>query len=283
MSVLPAEVIAASRHEHLVLYDPAAIRADVPVDPDLEAQDPKPLLPSAIRDVAARGEALILHMPGEDCEARLKLFVDEDPPAPIPERSAVVLSGARLQVPTGTLRADGLEFLSRPGEVRTHSEATETVVPAGEYEIEVRELLSWKLRNRASHTLRGTRSSDRLAHTLVTAYTWVGILMLPGNLLIAPMVIAFFWRSRGWRGALTAAAIMLVIDVVVFGGFWLLEAAQKRFPALNRVAQADAAFERENPDIVVVLRRASLGAESRGAKAGVPAFGQILVDGRKGA
>jgi hypothetical protein len=278
---LAADLTAASRHDHLVLYDPAAIRPDVPVDPDLEAQDPNPLTASAIREVASRGEALILHMPGEDCEATLRVFVDEDPPQRVPQRSTVVLSGARLKVPTGKLRADGLEFLSRPGEVRTHSEATETTVPPGEYEVEVGELLSWKLKHRASQTRRGTRSSDRVAHTLVTAYTWLGIILLPANVLIAPMIVAFLWRSRGWRGALTAASVILAIDAVVFGGFWLLQAAQKRFPALTRITRADAAFERDNPDIVIVLRRQPPLATRASAAHAIPAYAQILLDERK--
>ena len=36
------ELSAASRHEHLGLYDPAAIPDTFPLDPDLEAQEPKP-------------------------------------------------------------------------------------------------------------------------------------------------------------------------------------------------------------------------------------------------
>jgi len=81
---MPTDVTAASRHEHLVLYDPAAIPPDLAVDPDLDAQDPKPLSASGIREVTSRGDALILHIPTEDCEARLRVFVDEDPPQPIP-------------------------------------------------------------------------------------------------------------------------------------------------------------------------------------------------------
>jgi hypothetical protein len=269
---MPTDVTAASRHQHLVLYDPAAIPPDLPVDPDLGAQDPKPLPASAIREVTSRGDALILHIPTEDCEARVRVFVDEDPPRPVAGRGALVISGARLKVPTGTLKADGLEFMARPGEVRKHSEAERIAVPPGDYEVEVRELMSWKIRHRTSSTRGGTGPGDRVAHRLVNVYTWIGIVLIPGNVLIAPIIVGVLWQSRGWRAGLAAASMILVIDAVVLGGFWALEAAQKRFPALSRIQRADAEFDRENPDIVVVLRRL-VGTSSRS----IPTFGQILL------
>ena len=55
---------------------------------------------------------------------------------------------------------------------------------------------------------------------------------------------------------------------VVFGGFGILKWAQRRLPILTRVNEADAAFELENPDIIVTLRPASAGADA-------PAFVRI--------
>lgn len=253
-----------------MLYDPAAIPANTPVDPDMQAQDPKLPPEAAIKDLAARGEALILHIPTEDCEARLRLFVDEEPPEPIQGRGAVVLRDAMLKVPSGVLKADGLEFLSRPGEIRQHSQAEEATIPAGNYSMEVRELFSWKLRNRAATTRSGSRPLERIVHRLVFLYTWVGIVLIPGNVLLAPIIVGGLWKARGWRSGLTAAAIVLAVDALVLSGFWLLEAAQKRFPMLTRVADAEAAFDRENPDIAVVLRRRA--APSDGSP---PAFARI--------
>jgi hypothetical protein len=269
---MPTDVTAASRHEHLVLYDPAAIPSDLPLDPDLEAQDPTPLPASVVRQVASRGEALILHIPTEDCEARLRVLVDEELPESIAGRGGLVISGARLKVPTGTLKADGLEFMTRPGEVRTHSGAERIAVPPGDYEVEVHELMTWKLRHRTSTTRGGTRRGDRVAQRLVTVYTWVGIVLIPGNVLIAPILVGSLWQAYGWRSGLAAASLILVIDAVVLGGFWLLESAQKRFPALSRVPRAEAGFEREHPDVVVVLRRRE-GA----ASTSIPTFGQIVL------
>ena len=61
-------------------------------------------------------------------------------------------------------------------------------------------------------------------------------------------------------------------DVVIVAGFWVLQAAQKRFPALSRIQDADAAFDLENPDVVVVLRRRADASHIR-----VPAFGEIRL------
>src|SRR5688500_8293564 len=116
---MPTDLTAASRHAHLVLYYPGALPSNLPVDPDLDAQDPKPLPAVAVRGVTERAEALVLHIPEEDCEARMRLFVNEDVPPSIVERGAPVVSGATLKVPTGTLRADGLEFMAPAGRVRT--------------------------------------------------------------------------------------------------------------------------------------------------------------------
>lgn len=271
---MQSEVTAASRHEHLALFDPAAIPVDTPVDPNLEAQDPKLPPKAAIMDLAARGQALIFHIPTEDCEARILLFVDEEPPEQVRNRAKVVLTGATLRVPSGLLKADGLEFLTRPGDARTHSEPDETEVPAGQYSVEVLNLLSWKVRQRIAEGRRGLGSLDKTIHRLVMSYTWLGIILIPGNVLVAPMVVMGFWRSLGWRGGLAAAAIIFAVDALVIGGFWVLQAAQKRLPILSRVAEADAAFERENPDIVVVLRTAASGAH-----AGPPAMATIGIRG----
>ena len=269
---MQAELTAASRHEHLVLFDPAAVPVDTPVDPDLEAQDPKLLPKAAIKDLAARGQALILHIPTEDCEARLRVFVDEQPTEQTRKRGKVVLAGAALHVPSGLLKADGLEFLTRPGEARTHSEAEQMTVPAGRYSVEVLELLSWKMRHRIAEGRRALGSLDKTIHRLVTTYTWLGIVLIPANIFVAPMVVMGFWRSRGWQAGLAAGAVVLAVDALVLGGFWVLQAAQKRLPILSRVADADAAFERENPDIIVVLRP---GASE--AQAGPPALAKVRI------
>jgi hypothetical protein len=58
----------------------------------------------------------------------------------------------------------------------------------------------------------------------------------------------------------------------VFGGFWMLEWARKNFPRIFRMADAEAAFDRDYPDIAIVLRRRAI--EARGS---VPTFVRIQL------
>lgn len=251
---LDVELTAASRREHLVLYDPQAIPADTPVDPDMEAEDPRLLPAEAMMQLASRGQAFVVHIPEEDCEARFRLFVDEAPAEEIRRKGQVLVTDARLRVPSGVVRADGLEFLCRPGESRTQSEPDEAAVPSGVYSLEVLSLWGWKAAHRIAEGRRGIGRAHRVLHTLVFTYTWLGIVMIPVNLFVAPMVVAWFWRRAGGAGTVRAVAVILAIDAVILAGFWLLDALKRRYARLFLVARADADFEAAHPDFVVVLR-----------------------------
>jgi hypothetical protein len=254
-----AGLTAASRHQHLVLYDPAAIPADTPVDPDLEAEDPRLLPAPAMMQLASGGHALVLHIPEEDCEARFGLFVDEEPPEVLRSRGEVVAAGARLRVPSGLLRADGLEFLCRPGENRPRYDPEEAAIPAGVYAMDVISLLRYKTAGRIAEGRRGIGRGHRIVHGLAMVYLWIAILTMAANFLVAPMVVAWFWKRGGWPGAAKAVAAILAMDAVILGGFHLLDALKKRHPDLFRVMDADAAFEAAHPDMVVVLRTSGDG------------------------
>jgi hypothetical protein len=251
------EATASSGHDHLVLYDPAAIPSDVPVDPDLEAQDPVPIGGPARLDLANRGLALILRLCSADCEATLRILVDEMPESFLRERAALTLDGALLRLPGGKLTIDGIEFLCRFGETRLHSEAEIFELPPGDYVVQVLNLIPWKEQNRTAEINRRTSRVDRLVNKAVQAYTWLGILLIPGNLLIAGPAVVVLLLAAGWRQALTLAAAIVVVDVLVLAGFWALDAASKIFPALIRAGDARLAFETENPDIVVCLQKAA--------------------------
>jgi hypothetical protein len=244
---------AASRCEHLVLYDPAAIPPDTPVDPDLEAQEPRLLPAAAMMDLASRGDALVLHVPEEDCEARFRLFVDEEPPADLRGKGSLLLAGSWLRVPSGRVRADGLEFLCPAGETRAHSQAEEAALPAGVYTLEVLNLMPWKAAHRVSEGRRGIGPMHRALNRLLVLYAILGAAMIPANLFLAPMVVAWFWKKQRWAGATRAVAVILVVDAVVLAGFWLLDASKRRYPGLFAVMDADAAFDAAHPDIVVVM------------------------------
>jgi hypothetical protein len=107
-------------------------------------------------------------------------------------------------------------------------------------------------------------------------YMWIGIVLIPLNVLAAPGLVGVLWQRRGWRSALWAAAVILAIDLVAFGGFAFLDpAGKKRFPILSRISDAETAFDLENPDIAVVLRTRNETFE------GAPAFAKIRLGGNR--
>jgi hypothetical protein len=248
-------VTATSRHEHLVLYDPAAIPPDTPVDPDLDAQNPKPLAESAMVRLAEQGLAVILRIALEDCQADLRIIIEETVDPYLRERAVQALGGAALRIPGGKLTIDGVEFLSRAGERRPHSEAACIAIPAGDYDIEVLNLMPWKSRHRALEAAKQTTSIDRMVGGIVAAYTWLGPLLIPANLLVAAPAVVVVWLISGWRTALTLAGLVLLLDALVLAGFWGLDIGSRWVPALRRRSDATSAFDAENPDVVVCLQR----------------------------
>ena len=266
------ELSASSRHRHLVLYDPAAIPKDIPVDPDLEAQDPNPAPKKAIRELAAHGHALVVRIPTEDCEATICLQIDQGIDDYFRKRGTVLVTDARLHVPSGEIKADGVEFIVRSGEVRTHSEAQSCRVPKGAYDVEVLELINWKLKNVEEEVRARTTRLERFSDRLIQAYTWCGILLFPSNLLIAPVAIGIAWASKGWGSALIVGGIVLAIDIVILGGFRILDRATRRFSFLSRVSQLHRTLEQDHPDIVVLLRTAPAGRVTQ-----VPTFAAVKL------
>lgn len=263
----------ASRYTHLVLYDPAAIPPDFPSDPDVESPEPKPPPTSAVTGLAADGRALVIHVPEGDCEASMRVVLDEDMPLHIRERGTVLVEGAPLTVPGGTLRADGVEFVQRPGETRPAAAGASLTIPTGEYLVDVIELVNWKLKNQSLIVSSGTTRLDRALHRLRTIYTWVGILMIPANVLGAPMLLIMAWQTGGWRRAAAMGLAILAVDAVLLAGFWTLQALEGRVPAWSRVGALQDAFEREHPDVTIVLTR----TRPQGAVPAAPAFADLTV------
>jgi hypothetical protein len=260
------DVTAGSRHEHLVLYDPAAIPPDTPVDPDLEEQDPKPLAASAMVRLAEQGLAVILRIAREDCQADLRLVVEENVASDLRERAVPALDGAVLRLPGGKLMVEGVEFLCRAGETRRHSEAEAIEVPAGDYQVQVLNLMPWKHRHRALEIEKKTTRCDRVVGRIVVAYTWLGIMLFPANVLVAPAAVLAAWLTSGWQFALVLAGALLLLDVLVLAGFWGLKFGSRWIPALKRRSEAELTFDAENPDVVVCLRR-WMGESTTPAKA----------------
>jgi hypothetical protein len=251
------DVTAASRHEHLVLYDPAAIPLDTPVDPDLEAQDPQPLPASAMASLAEQGLAVILRIAHEDCQADIRLVMDEEVEPYIRKRSVLVLDGAILRVPSGKLTVDGVEFLCRLGETRLHSDPQVLEVPAGEYRVQILNLIPWKGRQRAREIEMKTTRFDRIVDRIVTVYTWLGILLFVANVLLVPIAVIIVWLNSGRQEALRLVGAVILIDAFIVAGFWALSFGSRFMPSLRRRTEAELIFDAENPDVVACLRRSA--------------------------
>ena len=248
-----SELTAGSRHKRIVLYDPAAIPLDTPVDADLEAQDPAPPPENAQASLAERGQALLLEIAHEDCEATVRILLDETPETELCERAVSALDGAALRVPSGKLTVDGVEFLCRAGETRLHSEGKSIEIPAGDYEVQVYNLMPWKSRHRARVIAERTTKADRIVAKIVGAYTWLGVLSILATLLAASAALTVCLIS-GWWPALVVIGVALLVDLLVLGGFWVLDIASRWAPILKRASELDLAFDAENPDVVVLLR-----------------------------
>jgi hypothetical protein len=210
-----SDVTASSRHKHLVLYDSAAIPLDTPLDTDLEAQEPSPLPESNIANLAERGQALILRIAHEDCEATLHLLVEDIIEPYLQKRAVQVLDGAIVHVPSGKLTADGVEFLCHVGQTRLHSEAQSIEIPAGSYEAQVFNLMPWKSRHRAAETRKKTTKTERLVGRIVAAFTWLGVLLIPANIFVAAPAVVVVWLVSGWQQALLLAGLVLFLDLLV--------------------------------------------------------------------
>lgn len=256
------DMTASSRHEHLVLYDPAAIPVDAPVDVDLEAQEPKPIPASAMANLAEHGQVLVLRIAHEDCQADLRVLIEEMAEPKLRERAVQVLDGATLRIPSGTLNVDGIEFLCRAGETRLHSRAESMAIPAGDYDVQVLNLMPWKSRHRALEINKQTTRIDRMVGGIVAAYTWLGVLLIPATIVVAVPAVVVVWLQSGWRPALVLAGWVAVVDVLVLAGFWALDFASRWLPALRRKNEALLAFNAQNPDVVICLRRLSSEATS---------------------
>jgi hypothetical protein len=262
-----ADLDAASRHEHLVVYDPAAIPPGTPFDPDMDAPEPEPLPEAALRALAATGSALVLHFPVEDCEATVRILSGDAPPH-LRERGRRVLSGARLRVPSGSLKADGAEFVHGPFAARAAAAGRSAKVAAGDREVTVFDLVPWKTAHRASLLRGATTPAARRADVVQTVVAITGAVLIPVNLFLVPILLAVAWKRAGIRAALVALAAVALVDGLVLGAAWALEALRRRRPELGGAAEARLRFERENPDVLVCL------APWRGG-AGAPAWTRL--------
>jgi hypothetical protein len=245
----------SSSSRHLLLYDPAALPADFPCDPDVSTSEPKPPPADAVEKLAAAGSALVVHIPHGDCAALVRVFAEEDPPERLRERQTPghAIDDALLRVPAGTLLADGAEFVQLPGGVREWATKDRAELPAGDYSLDAFHLMEWKERNRTAGIASGASALARGLDWIVNRVALARIVLVVVNLAVIPVLLLSV--TSGWRSALAGLGTLLAADALLVGLFWLLSFALKRHPASRQVQQAREKFDRENPDVVVVLKR----------------------------
>jgi hypothetical protein len=275
---VPFDFHPASGAYQLVLYDPAAMPADLPVDPDLRTDQPEPPPTESVETLAQEGRAFVVEMPRKwDGEADFRVFVDEELPEPLAGRGALErrVTGAVLDVPEGLLVADGAEFIELPGSPREHASDLRVQIPAGRYALEAFDTFPWKIQHRDGALAAHTTWLERMGHRLVVAMVITALLLIPATILALIFVASMAFDGR-WDRALRLGLLIALVDVVVFGAVALWSRFAERNPEFDvssKVANAGTRFDEETPDIVVVLRRIG----DLGAGGGTPAPGLLRV------
>jgi hypothetical protein len=150
--------------------------------------------------------------------------------------------------------ADGAEFVQLPGQRREWAAAFRAELPPGDYRMDAFHILHWKDSNRTAGIASGASRLARSVDWLVNRVALARIVLVIANLAIIPLLLLSF--RAGWRSVLMSLGAVLAADILLVGFFWLLAHLLKRHPASRQVQQASEKFDRENPDVVVVLRRA---------------------------
>jgi hypothetical protein len=251
------EFTPSSRSRHLVLYDPGAVPDGFPVDPDTATPEPQAPPREALEALAAESRALVVNITAGECAASLRVYVDEDAPAELAARSAENgrLRGARLRVPGGRLLADGAEFIQRAGTEREWASKERAELPAGEYDLEAFHIMEWKQKHRKAGIASGASPLARCLDWIAGRVELARIVLVITNVAVIPLLVLSA-TSGDWRTALMGLGSLLAADVVLVGIFWLMSSVLRRAPGRHQVQKAEELFDRDNPDLVVVLRSA---------------------------
>lgn len=244
---------AASFGKHLVLYDPAAIPDDFPFDHDTDTPQPASPPIEALKELAADGNALVLEIPEGDCEATIRVMMNESLPSKGKRRSHSLLK-SKLNIPSGLLTAGGAEVIHPTPRARKHADATIVEVPSGSYQLEVLDQIAWKASTRDSYIeSRTTPRSRRIAKAVdVIAFSW--LVLLVSTILIIPGIIVLLWVNLGHVAAAVGIGVTLAIHAAYLVAFAALQWASDCWPEIDQATLARSEFERDNPDIVVALR-----------------------------
>ncbi len=251
----------AGRENTLVLYDPEALPSDLDLDPDLEAQEPEKPSNDSVKRLTESGQSLVIHVlsnPDYESAFKLRVYVDETVPGKLREKSdpESALTKSLLHVPGGSLVADGVEFMTFPGEVREEAVSGEASIPPGTYQLQAFELYSWKEENYSSEVIdRISPLSRFLGKFALYSGCLCGILAVLS--IIGAFVVGGVLASsdKAWSTVFTVTGSLAGVSVITYLVFILATWAIEKFPILNAESKARKEFESEYPDVVIGLTR----------------------------
>jgi hypothetical protein len=239
------DLAAASAGRCLAVYDPSRAERDLAIGVDDKE------LPGAALDAARDGRLLLVHIP-EECEARIRVFIGEEPSAVLlaaahPSR----VEGAFLAIPSGTLAASGAEDVGNP-----HADADPDLrsigtVPAGAYRLAAFHTFHWKARHRAGLLVAKTTPGERWLLRIGNALGIGAAIFLVGNFFGLPWTGALLLKHGIWKPLATFLGLDATFLACLLLGSRFLDASPRYRAALELRDGIDA----EIPDVVVVLTR----------------------------
>lgn len=240
------DLTAASGTKHLILVDPSSIQGLSGVTDD--HLDPR-LLP-----LANDGRALLIHVPRGDCEATIRVFVNEEPPADLKRAaSRSRLSNFLLQVPSGVIEAAGAEDVGKTVDDREPGTFALAHLGAGTFLGDAFNTVRWKLRNRKRYVARRTSPLARRLRLVQNVAGFSGAVLIVGHILaVGPLIGMAFWVG-GRRTGITALVALAVFDVLAWLFFYALDRASRTLAVFNEAREIEEHFERTYPDVVVSL------------------------------
>jgi hypothetical protein len=235
---------AASAGEYLALCDRASDRRELATGVDEKE-------PSAALSRAARGgHALLVHIP-EDCEARIRVFVDEEPPASLTAAAhASRLDGASLAVPSGVLVAAGAEHLGDDDGELAPGIRTSAAIPPGTYRTAAFSTFHWKARHRGGVLAAKTAPADRRLLRIGNALGIGAAIFLVANFFGMPWLGALALKHGVWR----PLAVLVALDAVFLACVSLGDRFLSPSPRYRAALAARDGLDVEIPDVVVVLK-----------------------------
>jgi hypothetical protein len=242
---------AASAGRFLAIYDASAAAPELAI-----AADEKE--PSATALAAARdGRMLLIHIP-EDCEARIRVFVDEEPPAGLRAAAhASRVDGALLAVRSGQLVASGADAVGS-ADADEPGLRSRVPVPSGSYRLSAFHTFHWKARHRRELLAARTTLHDRRLLRIGNALGILAVIFLFGNFVGLPWTGALWLKRGSWQ----PLAVLLGIDALLYPLVWLGGRFLDASPRYRAAIAARDGIDVELPDVVVVL---TSGASPDGA------------------